>query len=62
MPFQALSRQSSGLGNLDLLKFLEKCFSEKVTFIHSGRSSIAGDAIVLEVKCQEKNVYKYLKN
>lgn len=61
MQFQALSDQSSQLGNLDLLKFLRKCFSEKVTLIHSGRRSVVGDALALEVKCQRKMYSNALK-
>lgn len=61
MQFQALSNQSSGLGNLDLLKFLKKCFSEKVTLIHSGRRSVVRVAIALEVKCQRKMYLNTLK-
>lgn len=61
MQFQALSNQSSGFGNLDLLKFLKKCFSEKVTLIHSGRRSVVRVAIALEVKCQRKMYLNTLK-
>lgn len=61
MYVQALSDQSPGLGSLDLLKFLNRCLSEKVTLIYSGRRSIVGDAIALEVKCQRKMYSNTLK-